>query len=128
MGGHGALISALKNPSQYCSVSAFAPIAAPMQCAWGQKAFHHYLSEDESQWRNYDATELVYRSRLPYPILIDQGLDDPFLDSQLQLDVFEAACAASGQALRLERRSVTIMAIISSLVLSKSTCDFTPNF
>src|SRR5262245_29780900 len=72
MGGHGALICALRNPDQYRSVSAFAPISAPTQCPWGHKAFSGYLGEDRATWRNYDASELVGAKKYPHPILIDQ--------------------------------------------------------
>ncbi len=105
MGGHGALICALKNPTQYRSVSAFAPIAAPMQCPWGQKAFSHYLGADQATWRAYDATELVQTTQLNFPILIDQGMADPFLTTQLMPDLFEAACTRVGQPLTLRRQA-----------------------
>lgn len=104
MGGHGALICALKNPTQYRSVSAFAPIAAPMQCPWGQKAFSNYLGPDQATWRTYDASELVQTTQLKFPILIDQGMADSFLTTQLMPDVFEAACARVGQPLTLRRQ------------------------
>ncbi len=104
MGGHGALICALKNPTYYQSVSAFAPIAAPMQCPWGQKAFSHYLGPNLEDWKAYDASELILTTQLPYPILIDQGMADTFLQTQLMPDVFEAACAQVGQPLHLRRQ------------------------
>ncbi|KFO27854.1 5-hydroxytryptamine receptor 2A [Fukomys damarensis] len=94
MGGHGALICALKNPGKYKSVSAFAPICNPVLCPWGKKAFTGYLGTDESKWKTYDATHLVKS----YPgsqldILIDQGKDDQFLsDGQLLPDNFITAC------------------------------------
>ncbi|XP_016054990.1 PREDICTED: S-formylglutathione hydrolase isoform X3 [Miniopterus natalensis] len=94
MGGHGALICALKNPGKYKSVSAFAPICNPVLCPWGKKAFSGYLGTDQSKWKAYDATHLVKS----YPgsqldILIDQGKDDQFLsDGQLLPDNFIAAC------------------------------------
>jgi S-formylglutathione hydrolase len=99
MGGHGALVCALRNPQQYRSVSALAPIVAPTQCPWGQQAFSGYLGGDRQLWANYDATELVQHRPLPYPILIDQGLEDPFLAPQLKLELFEAACQSAGQVL-----------------------------
>ncbi len=105
MGGHGALICALKNPDRYRSVSAFAPIAAPMRCAWGQKAFSHYLGPDPEHWRAYDASELVRTTPNQRPILIDQGLADPFLTDQLRPEVFEQACAEVGQPLTLRRQA-----------------------
>jgi len=103
MGGHGALICGLKNPTQYRSVSAFAPIAAPMQCPWGQKAFSNYLGAQDT-WRAYDASELVQTTQLNFPILIDQGMADSFLTTQLMPDLFEAACARVGQPLTLRRQ------------------------
>lgn len=109
MGGHGALVLALRNPGLYRSVSAFAPIAAPMRCPWGQKAFSGYLGEDREAWRQYDASELVARAdaaRFDEGILIDQGLADRFRVEQLHPDVFEAACLAAGQPLMLRRHEV----------------------
>jgi S-formylglutathione hydrolase len=104
MGGHGALICALKNPDRYCSVSAFAPITAPMQCPWGQKAFTHYLGTDQANWKAYDATELVMAQPFPDTILIDQGMADSFLEKQLMPEVFEHACATAGQSLKLRQQ------------------------
>jgi len=101
MGGHGALTLALRNPSQYRSVSAFAPIAAPMQCPWGRKAFANYLGPDQRTWRDYDASELVARRAFPGPMLIDQGTADQFLAEQLLPEKFAAAAAISGQRLQL---------------------------
>jgi S-formylglutathione hydrolase len=101
MGGHGALTCALKNPDKYKSVSAFAPIAAPMQCPWGKKAFTNYLGGDTASWRDYDATELVARRPFPGPILIDQGSSDQFLVEQLLPEKFSAAAAKAGQSLTL---------------------------
>jgi S-formylglutathione hydrolase len=103
MGGHGALICGLKNPQRYRSVSAFSPIAAPSQCAWGQKAFTHYLGSNRETWANYDATELVKHNQT-VPILIDQGMADPYLKEQLLLDTFEQACLAFAQPLILRRQ------------------------
>jgi S-formylglutathione hydrolase len=102
MGGHGALICALKNPALYLSVSAFAPIVAPSNSAWGQKVFQAYLGEDRQLWSSYDASELVRHTQLNYPISIDQGLADPFYQQkQLLPEVFESACAEVGQELNL---------------------------
>lgn len=102
MGGHGALICALKNPDKYLTVSAFAPIAAPMNCPWGKKAFTAYLGQDKQQWQAYDASELVKQTQLSYPILIDQGMADTFYQQkQLLPEVFQSACQAAGQALNL---------------------------
>jgi S-formylglutathione hydrolase len=103
MGGHGALVCALRNPDRYRSVSAFAPIAAPSQCAWGQKVFGQYLGDDPTSWQAYDASHLVLTHPLATEILIDQGLSDPFLADQLLLERFEQACNQSGQALNLRR-------------------------
>jgi S-formylglutathione hydrolase len=96
MGGHGALICALKNPDQYLSLSAFAPISAPSQVPWGQKAFTGYLGSDQATWRDYDASELIATKRYPRPILIDQGDKDKFLAEQLKHAVFVEAARRSG--------------------------------
>ena len=102
MGGHGALTLALRNPAQYKSVSAFAPISAPMQCAWGLKAFTNYLGPNQETWREHDASELVARKAFPTHILIDQGTADQFLkEQQLLPERFSAAAAKSGQKLTL---------------------------
>jgi S-formylglutathione hydrolase len=105
MGGHGALICALKRPERFKTVSALAPIAAPSQVPWGEKAFAGYLGSDRASWRDWDASVLVQRKPFPAAILIDQGLADQFLATQLKLGFFEAACAASGQALTLRRHA-----------------------
>jgi len=107
MGGHGALTIALKNPERYRSISAFAPIAAPMQCPWGQKAFNGYLGADRESWRAYDASELI--RALPSvdgrpPLLVDQGLADAFLEQQLLPDRLEKACAEMRYPLTLRRQ------------------------
>jgi S-formylglutathione hydrolase len=102
MGGHGALTIGLRNPGQYKSLSAFAPIAAPMQCAWGKKAFGNYLGNDQETWRAHDASELVARKSFATPILIDQGTGDQFFkDQQLLPEKFAAAAERSGQKLNL---------------------------
>jgi S-formylglutathione hydrolase len=101
MGGHGALVAALRNPGQYRSVSAFAPIAAPVQCPWGQRAFTGYLGSNDAQWLAYDASALVAERPFHSAILIDQGSADKFLAEQLNPDVFAAACRRSGQAFDL---------------------------
>ncbi|HEV6968236.1 S-formylglutathione hydrolase [Roseateles sp.] len=106
MGGHGALTLALRHPGRFQSVSAFAPIAAPTRCPWGQKAFAGYLGEDRATWAAHDATELMrQQSTAPFPqgLLIDQGLADKFLAEQLHPEAFEAACAAASQPLTLRR-------------------------
>ncbi len=105
MGGHGALTIALKNPQQFRSVSAFAPIVAPSQVPWGLKALPRYLGEDRAAWARYDACALLERATHPGTILIDQGESDQFLAEQLRPELFEAACAAAGQSLRLRRHS-----------------------
>ena len=108
MGGHGALTLALKHPALFKSVSAFAPICAPMQCPWGHKAFTGYLGADKSDWAAHDATALMgQHTTAPYPggILIDQGLADKFLAEQLHPHLFEAACASAGQLLTLRRHA-----------------------
>ncbi len=108
MGGHGALTLALRHPGRFQSLSAFAPIAAPMQCPWGRKAFTGYLGEDRAAWAAHDASELMRQQRsAPYPggILIDQGLADKFLAEQLHPEAFEAACAAAGQPLNIRRHA-----------------------
>ncbi len=107
MGGHGALVLALRNPALFRSVSAFAPIAAPSLCPWGEKAFTGYLGADHAAWQRYDASELMRTMRAPFPngILIDQGLGDKFLATQLRPEVFEAACAHAGQRLELRRHA-----------------------
>lgn len=83
MGGHGALITALKNPGKYKSVSAFAPICNPVNCAWGEGCFGAYLGDDKALWNEYDATKLIAAGAEPLPTLIDHGLDDEFLADQL---------------------------------------------
>ncbi|MRW90588.1 S-formylglutathione hydrolase [Duganella sp. FT80W] len=105
MGGHGALTMALKRPDVFRSVSAFAPIAAPSQCPWGQKAFHGYLGGEPAAWAQYDASLLMAQLKTPFPagILIDQGLGDKFLAEQLYPEAFEAACATAAQPLTLRR-------------------------
>lgn len=102
MGGHGALICALRQPGRYRSVSAFAPIAAPMRCPWGKKAFGGYLGPDTEAWKAWDASELVRGLRQPLPaLLVDQGTRDKFLAEQLLPEQLREACAAVGQPLTL---------------------------
>jgi S-formylglutathione hydrolase len=105
MGGHGALTLALRHPQRYRSVSAFAPIVAPSQVPWGQKAFARYLGDHHRVWAEHDACELMRRRPFGAPILVDQGLDDKFLATQLQPERFEAACAEVGQTLNLRRHA-----------------------
>ncbi|NMT62940.1 S-formylglutathione hydrolase [Marinobacter orientalis] len=92
MGGHGALIAALKNPGRYKSVSAFAPVANPSECPWGQKAFSGYLGDDRRAWEEWDATLLIPTARERLPLLVDQGTADEFLDTQLNPDALADAC------------------------------------
>ena len=106
MGGHGALTIALKNPRDYRSVSAFAPIASPTRCPWGEKALTGYLGQDRARWREYDATALIEdRGWKGPPIVVDQGTSDPFLDSQLKPQLLENACRRAGVSLDLRLRS-----------------------
>jgi S-formylglutathione hydrolase len=105
MGGLGALTIALRHPSQYRSVSAFAPIVAPSQVPWGHKALARYLGEDRSAWAAYDPCELVRGQTLAGTILIDQGESDGFLESQLKPELFDQACAEAGQPLLLRRHA-----------------------
>lgn len=108
MGGHGALTLALRHPGRFKSVSAFAPICAPTQCPWGEKAFTGYLGADRTAWIEHDATVLMQHQPVaPYPagILIDQGLADKFLPTQLNPRLFEEACQAIGQPLTLRQHA-----------------------
>jgi len=101
MGGHGALTMHLKYPERFRSVSAFSPIVAPTQVAWGEKAFSRYLGERRDTWSSYDATELVTKNPSSANILIDQGDDDEFLADYLKPELFKQACSDSGQQLNL---------------------------
>lgn len=102
MGGHGALTLGLREPDAWASLSAFSPICAPSQCAWGEKAFGKYLGADRTQWAAHDATELLGQGIHSAPIRIDQGLEDGFYkDGQLLPQKFEAAAKAAGQKLEL---------------------------
>ena len=107
MGGHGALVLALRNPGLFRSVSAFAPICAPSQCPWGKKAFSEYLGRNEQDWLQYDASALMENRQAPFPsgILIDQGLADKFLPDQLFPEAFEQACKKAQQPLNLRRHT-----------------------
>ena len=102
MGGHGALTVAIKNPGNYRSLSAFAPIASPMRCPWGEKALTGYLGADRNAWQAYDSTALIAeRGWKGPPILVDQGTKDQFLDSQLHPELLKDACARAGVPLQL---------------------------
>ena len=107
MGGHGALTIGLRNPERFRSISAFAPISAPMHCPWGQKAFTGYLGRDRERWRTYDACELI--RALPTvsgrpPLLVDQGIADPFLERELMPERLELACRDAGYPVTLRRQ------------------------
>lgn len=105
MGGHGALVLALRHPGRFRSVSAFAPIVAPAEVPWGQKALPMYLGNDRQAWTKHDACALIAAgARLP-DLLVDQGLADQFLETQLQLERLEAACASAGIPLTLRRHT-----------------------
>ncbi|MBN4078898.1 S-formylglutathione hydrolase [Gammaproteobacteria bacterium AH-315-C21] len=103
MGGHGALTIGLKNPELFKSISAFAPIVAPSQVPWGQKAFAHYIGDNKDNWQHYDACELVKKlgGTDKTPILIDQGLADDFYETELKPELFQQACSEVGQKLTL---------------------------
>jgi S-formylglutathione hydrolase len=101
MGGHGALICALKNPGRYRSLSAFAPISAPMRVPWGEKAFTGYLGDDRETWRAWDATELAGNSGWRSEVLVDQGTADDFLVNQLKPQLLQEAFAEAGIPLSL---------------------------
>ena len=101
MGGHGALTLALRHPGRYASVSAFAPIVAPSQVPWGQKAFRAYLGDDRTAWAAHDTVALVASATERLPLLVDQGADDEFLATQLQPERLQEACAAAGHPLTL---------------------------
>ncbi|MBP6218879.1 MAG: S-formylglutathione hydrolase [Oligoflexales bacterium] len=92
MGGHGALVIGLRNPSKFRSMSAFAPICAPMQCPWGQGAFNAYLGQDTKAWSDYDASQLIQKADRPIPLLVDQGSEDEFLEAQLKPELLTSAC------------------------------------
>ena len=104
MGGHGALTIAFRHPDRYRSLSAFAPIVAPSQVPWGQKAFAGYLGEDRTAWAAHDACALAARTTWRLPILVDQGLTDDFLERELRPELFEDACRSAGIPLRVNRR------------------------
>ncbi|MFT0635119.1 S-formylglutathione hydrolase [Pseudomonas sihuiensis] len=101
MGGHGALICALKSPGRYQSVSAFSPISNPMNCPWGEKAFSLYLGEERSRWREWDASVLIAEASEKLPILVDQGDRDDFLEGQLKPQALQAAAKTAAHPLTL---------------------------
>lgn len=104
MGGHGALVLALRNPGRYRSVSAFSPIVAPSRVPWGEKAFTAYLGDNREAWKPWDACELVKQASHKIPLLVDQGGDDEFLDGQLRPQSLQAAAVAAGHPLQLRMR------------------------
>jgi S-formylglutathione hydrolase len=105
MGGHGALTIALRSPGRFRAVSAFAPIASPLNCPWGEKALSGYLGPDRAPWREYDATALIEDgARLP-DLLVDQGDSDPFLKTQLKPELLEQSCGAAGIPLTLRHHA-----------------------
>ncbi|MFP3979206.1 MULTISPECIES: S-formylglutathione hydrolase [Marinobacter] len=103
MGGHGALVLAMRNPERYQSVSAFSPISNPMDCPWGKKAFTAYLGEDTDSWAEYDSSLLMKKATQFVPALVDQGEADNFLVEQLKPEALEAAAKVSGYPLTLNR-------------------------
>ena len=103
MGGHGALVSALRYPGKWQSVSALSPISHPADVPWGHKAFGNYLGPDQAAWQEYDASVLMARKAFPGPVLVDQGLADQFLEVQLRPETLEAAAKLSGQKLTLRK-------------------------
>lgn len=105
MGRHGALTLALRHPGLYRSVSALAPISAPSEVPWGHKAFENYLGDDRAAWEAHDAARLIERGSLLPKLLVDQGMQDQFLQVQLRPDRLEQACAAAGQPLELRRHA-----------------------
>lgn len=105
MGGHGALVCALRRPQLYRSLSALAPICAATRVPWGRKAFTGYLGADPKAWSDYDAAQLLSKARWPRPLLVDQGLADKFMDGQLRPELLEEAALASGTALELRRHA-----------------------
>jgi len=101
MGGHGALVTALRNPERWNSVSAFAPISNPVAVPWGQKAFGNYLGPDQSTWAQYDASLLIRKQPYPGLLLVDQGMADQFLNRELKPEALDSAARDAGQRLTL---------------------------
>ncbi len=104
MGGHGALVIALRNPGRYRSVSAFSPIVAPSQVPWGEKAFAAYLGKEREAWKQWDTVALVGAACERLPLLVEQGGDDEFLDPQLRPQLLQHACEQAGHPLQLRMR------------------------
>ncbi|MGY3932105.1 esterase YeiG [Aeromonas encheleia] len=106
MGGHGALIAALREPGRYRSVSAFSPISHPSRCPWGQKALGAYLGNNPLLWQEWDACQLLrHHEPAPLPTLVDVGLDDPFLEEQLGIDALAEIAATKDWPLELNRHA-----------------------
>ncbi len=105
MGGHGAMVCALRNPGRYQSVSAFAPICHPAASPWGQKAFGHLLGADQSTWQQWDASQLIAQAQEHLPLLIDQGDADNFLDTQLNPESLRIAAATANYPMTLRLQS-----------------------
>ena len=105
MGGHGALVVALRNPGRYRSVSAFSPIVAPTQVPWGQRAFEAYLGTDRETWKHYDTVDLIRAAKERVPLLVDQGLNDEFLETQLRPELLRNACEEVNHPLTLNLRA-----------------------
>jgi S-formylglutathione hydrolase len=103
MGGHGALMIGLRNPENYCSMSAFSPISNPINCPWGIKALTEYLGKDKQRWQSYDSSVLMQKATHFIPALVDQGLADNFLDEQLQPETLLAAASNNNYPLELRR-------------------------
>lgn len=105
MGGHGALVCALRNPGRYRSISVFAPICQPSTCPWGEKAFSRYLGDDRTKWAEWDASRLIMQAREKLPLLIDQGDRDSFLAEQLKPETLQAAAASAAYPLTLRMQA-----------------------
>lgn len=101
MGGHGALVCALRNPGKYRSISAFSPISNPMDCPWGEKAFGRYLGQERNRWREWDSSVLLGQAKEQLPLLVDQGDRDDFLATQLKPEALQKAAGDAGYPLTL---------------------------
>ena len=104
-GGHGALVIGLRNTDIYKSISAFSPIVAPTQVPWGKKAFTAYLGEDVALWKKYDAVELIKSNAAHIPILVDQGVEDSFLEAQLKPELLSDVCREMEYPITLNMRA-----------------------
>jgi len=105
MGGHGALVIGLRNPERYASISAFSPICNPMACPWGEKAFAAYMGADRVSWEDYDATIQIGRAAQQRPILVSQGEEDQFLETQLKPHALQTAAEAAGYPIKIEHHA-----------------------